>query len=57
MTCAAGSGHLPLVEYLVERGDDVEAKDVVRNVMNAMIVHVHDTCICKCECVSVEGLH
>ena len=30
---AANSGHLSVVEYLVERGDDMEAKDDVSGVV------------------------
>ena len=27
--CAARSGRVPLIEYLVERGADIEARDIV----------------------------
>ena len=33
---AAEHGHLPVVEYLVERGADMEAKDFVSDVISLM---------------------
>ena len=33
LICAASNGNLPMVEYLVERGADVNAKDKVSDVM------------------------
>ena len=33
---AARNGHLPVVEYLVERGADMEAKDAVNDVISLM---------------------
>ena len=33
---AAWKGHLPAVEYLVERGADMEAKDDVSDVISLM---------------------
>ena len=30
---AAGEGHLAVVEYLVEKGADMEAKDIVSDVI------------------------
>ena len=33
---AAYNGHLPVVEYLVEKGADLEAKDKVSDVISSM---------------------
>ena len=33
---AAGNNHLPMIEYLVERGADMEAKDYVSDVISLM---------------------
>ena len=33
MICAAMNGHLPVVEYLLERGADIEAKNRVSGVI------------------------
>ena len=35
-TCAAVEGHFPVVEYLVEKGADMEAKDKVSDVISWM---------------------
>ena len=42
---AAFNGHLPMVEYLVERGGDLEAKNKVNDVMVEMIPHTRQLCI------------
>ena len=34
MIWAAWYGHLPVVEYLVERGADIEARDVVSDAIS-----------------------
>ena len=36
LTYAAIKGHLPVVEYLVERGADMEARDNVSDVISWM---------------------
>ena len=36
LTYAAENGHLPVVEYLVEKGADMEAKDNVSDVISVM---------------------
>ena len=33
---AVGEGHLPVVEYLVENGADIEAKNRVSDVISSM---------------------
>ena len=33
---AAGNGHLPVVEYLVEKGADMEAKNIVSDAISMM---------------------
>ena len=38
---AAEYGHLPVVEYLVERGADLEAKDGVSHVINNVKPHMY----------------
>ena len=39
LICAAMNGQLPVVEYLVERGADLEAKDNVNDVIIDMKIH------------------
>ena len=56
---AARNGHLPVVEYLVEKGADMEATDIVSDVISLMWNHTSVTheYMCVCECISMAGLH
>ena len=51
---AAGNGYLPMVEYLVERGADMEAKNIVSDVISLMWNHTHLTYAHECICVNVS---
>ena len=54
MIYAALGGHLLVVEYLVEKGADVEAKD---NVNDFIICHETTHPSHMCECVRMDTLH
>ena len=41
LTVVAYNGHLPVIEYLVERGADMEAKDRVSHVIIFMFSHTY----------------
>ena len=43
LTIAARNGHLPMVEYLVERGADVGAKNNVNDVIIDAMLHTSHT--------------
>ena len=43
MICAARYGHLPVVEYLVEKGADLDAKNDVRDVIVGVKPHIRHT--------------
>ena len=47
---AAEEGHLPVVEYLVEKGADMEAKDRVMSHLRCEAIHpfTHEY-ICECD--------
>ena len=53
---AAASGHLSAIEYLVERGADIQAKDVVSDVISLMWSHTYVTHEYMCVNVS-EWIH
>ena len=52
---AAINGNLPAVEYLVERGADVAAKNNVNDVI--IDVKLHTPHEYTCECISLDTLH
>ena len=59
---AAYFGDLPMVEYLVEKGAFMEAKDnLVRNVISWIWSHAYVTheymCVCECIWFRMEPLH
>ena len=52
---AAENGHLPMVEYLLERGADMEAKDSVSDGVNDMKPHLcHCVCPARTECIAFD---
>ena len=54
MAYAALKGRLDVVEYLVEGGADLDAKDEVRS---ANVGASELTRICTCDCGSMDALH
>ena len=48
---AVREGRLPVVEYLVEKGADMEEKN---NVSDAIVTHEY---MCICECIRMDSLH
>ena len=52
---AAIKGRLPVIEYLVEKGADLEAKDRVSDVISWMRNHTY--VIFTCECIRMDTLH
>ena len=53
----AKDGRLPMVEYLVEKGADIEAGGVVSGVISLMCNHPFVTYESMCECISGARLH
>ena len=54
---AARNGRLSVVEYLVEKGADIEATDNVSDVISLMRNHTYVMHEYTCECVRMDTLH
>ena len=54
---AAREGRLPVVEYLVEKGADMEAKSKVSDVVSLMWNHSYVTYVYTCERIRLDPLH
>ena len=52
---SAVKGHLPVVEYLVEKGADVEVKDQVSGII--IVVKPHELSIWSVNVSSMDPLH
>ena len=50
---AVNNGHVPMVEYLVEKGADIEAKDGVSDAIIDVLTRMHILFVTQCFSVDI----